>query len=102
MSAAGAPRRPRLTGGRRARSRLAQRSLGVAELADLLQVEAVLLGERLAVLLGLGGGVRGGLGLAAVGRPGVRGVLALQRLVGTLAGEGAHAREVDAELLGGA
>jgi hypothetical protein len=40
-----------LMSGPRAGSRLAQRSFGVAELADLLQVKAVLLRERAVVVL---------------------------------------------------
>src|SRR5436190_19194397 len=77
--------------------RLAGLALGVY-LLKTLEIQAVVVCER---LLGVALRRRARrLGVAAVGRSGVGGVLALERLVGGVAGERTHAGEVDAELLG--
>src|SRR4051794_30144896 len=77
--------------------RLAGLALGVYLLKPL-EIQAVVVCER---LLGVALRRRARrLGVAAVGRSGVGGVLALERLVGGVAGERTHAGEVDAELLG--
>src|SRR5437868_5213263 len=77
--------------------RLAGLALGVY-LLKTLEIHAVVVCER---LLGVAPRRRARrLGVAAVRRSGVGGVLALDRLVGGVAGERTHAGEVDAELLG--